>query len=201
MTNQEIEIPEFYAPDDYGRMAEALGIPELSAAQMEELGNAAHRYWIDIKLEIEPGQRDGPARFPSQSKRRMAVERVAKVARRLQAALDDPALYEHRGRWPVPKKGSLEDLASAADETAHFLAQETGERPGGRPTIAGRRNFVRELATLFEECTGHRATRRFDSIEEKECGPFLDFVKAALGPVRESSLTGIENVVREIAAE
>lgn len=61
-----------------------------------------------------------------------------------------------------------------------------------------RRQFVRELARIYELMTGQRPTRRVTA-DGKDYGPFLDFVKAALPPFK--AAMGCEADIKAVLEE
>ena len=188
-----------YSPDDWKKLAERLEVSELSDDLANELRIAAQNYLIlaDIEREPEPDERWWRPLLPGRSKRRKALQKVAKTARELKGALADPAIVLRREEEKLPDIDLevLDELAAAADKTREQIPGKASDPKDARIT------FVRHLAEIYEQVTQCPVTRRFDPISELDCGPFLDFTKAALKPLDESALKGLEHDVRRVVAE
>lgn len=188
-----------YSPDEWKKLAEHLDVSELPDHLADKLRIAAQNYLIleDIEREPEPDERWWRPFLPGRSKRRNALQKVATAARALKRALADPAIVLRREDEKLPDIDLevLDELAAAADKTRKQIPGK-----GSDPKDA-RISFVRHLAEIYEQVTQGPVTRRFDPISELDCGPFLDFTKAALKPLDKSALKGLEHDVRRVVAE
>lgn len=185
-----------YGPDDLRKFAKIIG-RSLTTEQIERLERAAWEYRFQAELKLKSGPDDDWSRIlPSRSELRKALRRVAKDAQALKRTLRDQAtLFIGRdGRLEFDTQ-SLDELTEAADLAATQISS------AGPDPKEARRTFVRDLADIYEDAAQRRATRRHDPISGLDCGPFLEFAQAALKPLNASALTGLDHVVREVAAE
>ncbi len=187
-----------YSPADLSQIAKVLGISKLSAKHTSRLKNAALTYLFLAAAEPKPGTSDNsPPILPSRSAQRKALQRVAKAARALKAALEDQALIflEEREKILLSDPECLDQLAILADKEAEQI-------PGGGsdPKLA-RLVFVRRLAEIYEDITQRPARRQHDPMSGLDSGPFLEFTKTALKPLNKDALKGLEHVVRRVDEE
>ena len=73
-------------------------------------------------------------------------------------------------------KQDLLMLKSAAED----LIEDIGTDQGSRPSDTALREFIKELAKIYSNCTGEKAKVRHDRVKDEYHGPFLDFVVASL---------------------
>ena len=187
-----------YDPEDLALLASKVGLSALSPKHAGELEHAALYYFFEAELEAKPGSGEKwRPLLPSRSEQRTALRRIAEAARSLKIALADQAILFLNKKYQLPalKAKVLDELAAAADRAA-----EQVPRGGADPKLA-RIKFVRQLAEIYEGITQQPATRQHDALSGLDCGPFLDFVRAALKPLNPSALKGLEHDVRHVAEE
>ncbi len=190
-------IEPIYGPGNLSQFAKIIDIPPLTAEHTEQLERTAWVYRFLAGLERKPGPDDDWDRIlPSRSERRKALQQVAKQARALKRTLKDRAIiFLGKDQLPAFDTQSLDDLAEAADLAA-------GQVPlGGADPKEARITFVRLLAEIYEDAAQRPATRQHDPFSGLDCGPFLEFARAALKPLNASALKGLEHDVRRVAAE
>ena len=187
-----------YSPADLSQIAKVLGISKLSAKHTSRLKNAALTYLFLAAAEPKPGTSDNlPPILPGRSARRKALQRVAKAARTLKAALEDQALIflEEREKILLSDPECLDQMAILADKEAEQIPK------GGPDPKLARLVFVRRLAEIYEDITQRPARRQHDPMSGLDSGPFLEFTKAALKPLNKYALKGLEHVVRQVDEE
>ena len=199
MTSADDKLKEpRYSPDDWKQLAECLEILELSDDLADKLRILAQNYFIlaDIEREPEPEELSWRPLLPGRSKRRNALQKVAKAARALKGALADPAIVLRREEEKLPDIDLevLDELAAAADKTREQIPGKGSDPKDARIT------FVRHLAGIYEQVTQRPATRGHDPISGVDDSRFLKFVEAALEPLDPDALTGLDHVVRDVTS-
>ena len=199
MTSCQDEPPQPpYSPADLNQIAKLLGISKLSVEHTSQLQHAALTYLFLDATEPKPGARKNSWRLlPSRSARRKALQRVAKTARALKAALEDQALIflEEREKKLLSAPECLDQLVILADREAEQIPK------GGPDPKLARLVFIRRLAEIYEDITQRPARRHHDPMSGLDSGPFLEFTKAAFKPVNKGALKGLEHVVRQVDEE
>jgi hypothetical protein len=168
-------------------VAESLGRPSLPPEEEVALQNAALAYFAGI-LDEEPI--DG-AWHPNDV--RPALRKIVDLAGQLKSEFKKLNGTRARALHTYVRGKDLTDL----QEAAQGLLGDLGKR-GPMPRRA-RYIFVNHLADIYERLTGEEAGL---SKDPDPCGPFYDFVKAALGPLklpREDPIDGIATVISEVA--
>jgi hypothetical protein len=177
------EWPRNYTPDELGIIARSLEPHKLSDDALWRLQEAAKAFQWGSLADFGSLEADSCTFFPSTNKdrRKQFQEIVALCKGGAPTAGIEKALNE------------LDVLASqllgVVDLTDRSSIQRAAEcaltkipKSGPDPKRA-RRQFIGELACIFELVTGKRPSRR---VHDREYGPFLSFVRAALEPFKAS---------------
>jgi hypothetical protein len=161
-----------YTPTELKPLAEAAGIPEFGTDALQMLGGAFNSYcWA---CSADPGG----FLFYSDEQKLCQLKHILKlIVERASLAKIEQALHELDG----PTSQLLGKVGASHPRLQNSLRRvfkKITPRPGPDPRRA-RRQFIDDLADIYEYVTGRIPTRR---VHDREYGPFREFVIAALTP-------------------
>jgi hypothetical protein len=179
MENQDTQI---YSADDFLLMATAFEIEQLPDEIKEKVTQAAEAYeWAAI----------GDV-WNSRAELREMLKKIAKQTEKLEVVLRKLDQKTARRLDANIGPDALGILRVKAEQ-----AREKIPKSGHEPYRA-RRQFVAELADIYEKATGKKPARRSDPKKGGDYGPFRDFVLAALRPIAPHETSGADGDIRAV---
>jgi hypothetical protein len=172
------EFPRLYTSAELKVIAHSVCPFELTSSHVESLQEAFQKYqWARLSDE-----REVLAFFASSTNkgRRGQLKHIIELCKRetrqeeIEQALSELDAIASQSLGPVDVTDRRQ-LRCAAESALRKIPTR-----GPNPKRA-RRQYIADLHPIFVSVTGQRPGRRF---HDKEYGPFLDFVKAALDPFK-----------------
>ena len=180
------EKPRYYTPVELDAIAKAAGVKKFGPDVVEDLQQSVQSYqWA---REGDPGG----VFFRSNKEIRSQLDHIVKLCAKGASVEEIEAALNELDGLTSQKLGPVRAQEPRRLQTAAKRVLRGIPRTGPDPKRA-RRQFIGDLARIFENATGRPPGRRF---LDQDYGPFLEFVRAALNPF--NAATGCEDDIKHV---